>query len=188
MRVCKLFQAFTVPRFVGLNCVHEVAPYDRIFDDLEIGLSTREAHVIVAQSPKRSFLVSPPDHSYVLDVSVGDIADTKWISLEFKLALEKIYNAGRLTVLIALASSIERTFWLDLRLIRGNDSFEDLNLGGVTPLPNTKMVTQNLSQPLDEFLGRFDTIPKAAKLLIFAPLEPDFSFSLAMLNALYSER
>lgn len=182
-----MFQPFVVPKYVNLDGGHRVAPYERIFDDLEIGLSSAQADVRVAQSIKNSFLISPPDHHYLLDVSVGDIADTKWITLEFMLDPSKVFDAGRVTVLVSLAASTEQVFGVDLRLVRGDDSFEDMHLGQIKPSREEKFVSQNLSQPLDGFLDRLDEMPKTAKILIFAPVEANFKLSLAMLNVHYSD-
>ena len=183
-----MFQPFVVPRFVDVDRGRRVAPYERVFDDLEIGLSSGQADIRVAQSLKNSFLVSPPDHHYTLDVSVGDIADTEWITLEFMLEPDKVFEAGRVTVLVSLAASTERVFGVDLRLVRGDDNLEDLHLGKVEPSREEKFVSQNLSRPLDGFLDRLEEMPKAAKVLLFAPVEPNFKLSLAMLNVHYSGR
>lgn len=182
-----MFQSFVVPRFLDESGNHRVTPYEKIFDDLAVGLSSAEADVRVAQSPKVSFLAAPPDHHFLLDLTVLDTADTKWISLEFELDPVRAFNAARMTLLISLAANVARGVGVDLRLVRGDGSFEDLHFGGANTSQDGKMVSQNLSQPIDGLKARLSEAPKAATLLLFVPVETDFALSLAMLNVHYSD-
>ncbi|WP_319413279.1 hypothetical protein [uncultured Cohaesibacter sp.] len=168
---------FMVPEYLQEELL--VSPFQTVFNEFQIGFSDENAKIAISQSKKEGNLVSPPDHAFVFNVNIQDLADSQWISIEKKLDISKFKLGKRFTVLISIKSSLREVFDIDLRLNRGDGSFKDTRLGTLVPDGKKAYYQDTFSTKIEKFAeGEFNS----AKLLILAPKKDDYVFSLSMLN------
>lgn len=157
-------------------------PYSSFSEGFHFGFSDLETKISIRQTPRESIFVSPPDHSFVLDIAVENITNTKWITLERKLDRSAFFSGARLTVLISLRSSVLANFHVDLRLHNTSGKKTDLPLGGITLGQVNEYRSETLSLSLSEFPDVTIDDLDFAELIVHFPLEQGLSVTLAMFN------
>lgn len=175
-------EVFLAPFFEADTIYAE--PYTPFAKDLFIGLSDPNAKIAVRQRPKENVFISPPDHSFVLDVTVKEVANTEWITLERELDGKDFFPGARLTALVALRSSSSADFNLQLRLRKKSGGFHDLPMGSITPEQGDTFNSQTLSVGLGDAFDALADDFESAVLILFVPVEEGLRLSLSMLNVL----
>lgn len=177
---------FKIPFFNGRTI--DAKPYKKFSNGFSIGLSDENAKVSLRQNERGNFFESPPDHSFSLTVDIEDTAHSKWITLEGDLDITRLSPSDRLTTLVALKSSTQSEFTLDLRLYRKSGGLKDLHIGKITPKRNGEYTSATVSALLGSLCDIIQNDLKSASLLLFFPVESRQSHTLYMFNVLLTER
>ena len=156
--------------------------YHPFAGNFECGFSEPETKIAIQQREKEGSWVSPPDHSYVLDVKVEELADSQWISLEGILDVEMLSSRRRLTVFLSLTSSHVDWFTVQLRVHLADGEYQDINVGSFKPSENNGLTRVTLSEILEPLAEVLADNPTSARVMLLAPKIQGLEFSVSMFN------